>query len=196
MKFNRILIIVIIAMVAFTAINMFMTYNNQLKIETLSYNSVYTYDNEGKVIMESDMDILFLKPAQMEDFLAQFDRSNQEKLADFQKSLDSFAEKLERTIVVENFESVAVVTGDDTMRVEENSVVSGFAVANGDEINTSLSDTKLDLEGDSSLTIIIPDDAEVISVSPEPTSRPNDYTFIWTGVGQITFPEVKYIVGN
>jgi len=196
MKFNRILIIVIIAMVAFTAINMFMTYNNQLKIETLSYNSVYTYDNEGKVIMESDMDILFLKPAQMEDFLTQFDRSNQEKLTDFQKSLDSFAEKLERTIVVENFGSVAVVTGDDTMRVEENSVVSGFAVVNGDEINTSLSDTKLDLEGDSSLTIIIPDDAEVISVSPEPTSRPNDYTFIWAGVGQITFPEVKYIVGN
>jgi len=183
-------------MVAFTAINMFMTYNNQLKIETISYNSVYTYDNEGKVIMESDMDILFLKPAQMKDFLAQFDRSNQEKLTDFQKSLDSFAEKLERTIVVESFESEAVVTGNDTMRVEENSVVSGFAVVNGDEISTSLSDTKLDLEGDSSLTIIIPDDAQVISVSPEPTSRPNDYTFVWADVGQITFPEVKYIVKN
>jgi hypothetical protein len=103
---------------------------------------------------------------------------------------------LGRTIVVENFESGAVVTGDDTIRVEEKSVVSGFALVSGDEISTSLGDTKLDLEGDSSLTIIIPDEAEVISVNPEPTSRPNDYTFIWTNVGQITFPEVKYFVGN
>ena len=194
MKFNRILIIVIIAMVAFTAINMFMTYNNQLKIETISYNSVYTYDAEGKVHMESDMEILFLKPNQMEDFLEQFDRNNQEKIADFQESLDSFGDKLERVIVVEEFQSDAVVTGSDTIRVEERSVVSGFASINGNVISTSLNDTKLDLEGDSSLTIIIPENSEVISVNPEPTSNPNKYTFIWTDVGQITFPEVKYSV--
>ena len=59
MKFNTLLIIIVVVMVAITAVNMFMSLSNKLKIETVSYSSNYVYDSQGTVKMDSVMQIKF-----------------------------------------------------------------------------------------------------------------------------------------
>lgn len=196
MKFNKILIIVVIIMVAMTAINMYMTFANRLKIETVSYDSNYNYDYDGKVTMHSTMEVRFLKPKQIDDFLKQFDRTTEEKIADFQKSMDDFSKNLNRVMTVEDFQSEATIIGTDMIKIEEYSVISDFASRNGDEINTSLGDLKMELTSGAILTITLPPDAVVVSANPEPTSNPDSNILIWSNTGSMQFPEVIYKKGE
>lgn len=196
MKFNKILIIVVIIMVAMTAINMYMTFANRLKIETVSYDSNYNYDYDGKVTMHSIMEVRFLKPKQIDDFLKQFDRTTEEKIADFQKSMDDFSKNLNRVMTVEDFQSEATIIGTDMIKIEEYSVISDFASRNGDEINTSLGDLKMELTSGAILTITLPPDAVVVSANPEPTSNPDSNILIWSNTGSMQFPEVIYKKGE
>lgn len=192
MKFNKILIIVVIIMVAMTAINMYMTFANRLKIETVSYDSNYNYDYDGEVTMYSVMEVKFLKPKQMDDFLKQFDRTKEEKIADFQKSMDDFSKNLNRVMTVEDFQSTATVIGMDMIKIEEYSVISNFASKNGSELNTSLGELKMELTSGAMLTITFPSDAVVMSSNPEPTSNPDSNILIWSNTGSMQFPEVVY----
>ncbi|AKI97954.1 DUF4897 domain-containing protein [Kosmotoga pacifica] len=194
MKFNTLLIIIVVVMVAITAVNMFMSLSNKLKIETIAYSSNYSYDTEGRVKMDSVMEIKFLKPQQIDGFLEQFNKSPAEKLSEFQKSLEDFSSKLGRMLTVEDFQSTATVISYNVVKVEEVAVVRGFASVNNGRVNTSLGDVELDLSGDSVLTIALPVGAKVISIDPQPTSRPADNLLIWSNAGRIKFPEVVFVV--
>ncbi|OAA27998.1 hypothetical protein AT15_04745 [Kosmotoga arenicorallina S304] len=196
MKFNTLLIIIVIVMVAITAVNMFMSFSNRLKIETLSYSSNYLYDSQGTVKMDSVMQVKFLKPQQIEGFLEQFEKSPSEKISEFQKSLEDFSKNLGRILAVEDFQSTATVISYDILEIREVAVVKGFAGVTDGQVNTSLGDVELDLSGDSVLTITLPSNAKVISVNPQPTSRPAENLLIWSNTGKIKFPEVVFVAGN
>ena len=194
MKFNTLLIIIVVVMVAITAVNMFMSLSNKLKIETVSYSSNYVYDSQGTVKMDSVMQIKFLKPQQIEGFLEQFKKSPSEKISEFQNSLEDFSENLGRILTVEDFQSTATVLSYDIVEIREVAVVKGFAGVQDGQVNTSLGDVELDLSGDSVLTITLPVSAKVLSVNPQRTSRPAENLLIWSDTGKIKFPEVVFVV--
>ena len=196
MKFNKLLIIIVIIMVGMTGINMYMSFANRLKIETISYDSNYNYDYDGRVNMYSKMEVRFLKPKQMTDFLKQFDKTNEEKIADFQKSIDDFGKNLNRVMTVEDFQSTATLMGYDVIEIEEYSVISNFAGKNGEELSTSLGELKMELSGGAVLTLTFPADAIITGANPAPTSKPETNILVWSETGSMNFPEVVYKRGE
>jgi hypothetical protein len=194
MNFNKILIIMVIVVVAFTAVNIFMTLSNRLQVETVSYESEYEYDTEGTVIMRSIMLLKFDKPSQIEQFLGQFDKDKETKISEFQQSVDQISADLPRSMVVSDFASTATQIASDRVEVEEYSVIKGFASVENGQINTSIGDLNIDLQDDSKLTFLLPPNSETLSVDPEPTYSPQSNIYIWEGTGEIKFPEVIFTV--
>lgn len=194
MNFNKILIIMVIVVVAFTAVNIFMTLSNRLQVETVSYESEYEYDTEGTVIMRSIMLLKFDKPSQIEQFLGQFDKDKETKISEFQQSVDQISADLPRSMVVSDFASTATQIASDRVEVEEYSVIKGFASVENGQINTSIGDLNIDLQDDSKLTFLLPPNSETLSVDPEPTYSPQSNIHIWEGTSEIKFPEVIFTV--
>ncbi|MFW6120812.1 MAG: DUF4897 domain-containing protein [Petrotogales bacterium] len=192
MNFNKILIIMVIVVVAFTAVNIFMTLSNRLQIETMFYDSEYEYDADGAVIMRSIMLLKFDKPSQIEQFLDQFDKDKETKISEFQQSVDQISEDLPRSMVVSNFASTATQVANDRVEVEEYSVIKGFAGVENGQVNTSIGELKIDLQDDSKLTFLLPPDSDTLSVDPQPTYNPQSNILIWEGTGEIRFPEVIF----
>jgi hypothetical protein len=184
----------VIVVVAFTAVNIFMTLSNRLQVETVSYESEYEYDTEGTVIMRSIMLLKFDKPSQIEQFLGQFDKDKETKISEFQQSVDQISADLPRSMVVSDFASTATQIASDRVEVEEYSVIKGFASVENGQINTSIGDLNIDLQDDSKLTFLLPPNSETLSVDPEPTYSPQSNIYIWEGTGEIKFPEVIFTV--
>ncbi|HQN27102.1 MAG TPA: DUF4897 domain-containing protein, partial [Mesotoga sp.] len=157
MKFNTLLIILVVVMVGMTAVNMFMAFNNRLDIETLSSSSNYTYDYEGRATLDIETEILFNKPNQMTQFLEQYEKPKEQQQADFQESITKFAESFKRIMTVEDFQSTATVLGSNRVRVVEHAVIAGFSAVEEGIVNTDMGDMEFDLTGvESSLTLTIP----------------------------------------
>lgn len=193
MKFNTLLIILVVVMVGMTAVNMFMAFNNRLDIDTLASSSNYTYDYTGRATLDIETEILFNKPKQMSQFLEQYDKPKEEQLADFQESMTKFAESFDRLMTVEAFQSTATVLSANRVNIVEYAVISGFAATEGDVVNTDMGDMEFDLTGaESSLTLTVPQDAQIISVEPTPTAVAGGNIFIWSNSGKTPFPKIKF----
>lgn len=192
MSFNKILIFIVVVMVAITAINMYMTFSRRLRVETLAYDSTYEYQIDGTVTMTSEMELLFLKPEQINDFLDQFQRSDEEMRNDFQESVNSFAENLERVMMVEDFRSSVTRLPSNRMMVEEFAVISGFASVEDGVVSTSLGEVEIELPEGSSMRIILPEGARLLSVTPQPSEKPAENIFVWFDSGRIPFPDVRF----
>ncbi len=192
MSFNKILILIVVVMVAITAINMYMTFSRRLKVETLAYDSTYEYQMDGTVTMTSEMELLFLKPEQINDFLEQFQRSDEEMRNDLQESVSSFAENLERMMMVEDFRSSVTRLPSNRIMVEEFAVISGFASVEDGVVSTSLGEVEIELPEGSSMRIILPEGARVLSVTPQPSEQPAENVFVWFDSGRIPFPDVRF----
>ena len=192
MSFNKILIFIVVVMVAITAINMYMTFSRRLKVETLAYDSTYEYQMDGTVTMTSEMELLFLKPEQINDFLEQFQRSDEEMRNDLQESVSSFAENLERMMMVEDFRSSVTRLPSNRIMVEEFAVISGFASVEDGMVSTSLGEVEIELPEGSSMRIILPEGARVLSVTPQPSEQPAENVFVWFDSGRIPFPDVRF----
>ncbi|ACR79573.1 MULTISPECIES: DUF4897 domain-containing protein [Kosmotoga] len=192
MKFNTLLIIVLVVMIGVTVVNMFLGYSNRLKVETIRYTSDYRYSFDGTVIMDSAVDLKFLKPSQIEKFLEQFQKPASEKISEFQKSLDGLSSKVNRTMLVQDFQSTATQLDYDVVRVEEYAVVKGFATVSDGKVNTSLGDMEINLADESFLTFSLPKNAKIISATPTPSKILENNVLLWTGDGVIRFPEVIF----
>ncbi len=193
MKFNTLLIILVVVMVGMTAVNMFMAFNNRLDIETLSSSSNYKYDYEGRATLDIETEILFNKPNQMTQFLEQYEKPKEQQQADFQESITKFAESFNRIMTVEDFQSTATVLGTNRVKVVEHAVIAGFSAVEEGIVNTDMGDMEFDLTGvESSLTLEIPAGAKVVSVEPEPSSSIGGNIFIWSNTGKTPFPKIKF----
>ncbi|PNE22397.1 hypothetical protein V511_09175 [Mesotoga sp. Brook.08.YT.4.2.5.1] len=197
MKFNTLLIILVVVMVGMTAVNMFMAFNNRLDIDTLSSTSNYSYDYEGRATLDIETEIIFNKPNQMTQFLEQYDKPQQEQFADFQESMTQFAESFNRAMYVEDFQSTATVLGSNRVRVIEHAVISGFAAVEEGVVNTDMGDMEFDLTGEAySLTISIPPGATIIEVNPTPTVVADGNVYIWADTGKTKFPKIQFARGE
>jgi hypothetical protein len=197
MKFNTLLIILVVVMVGMTAVNMFMAFNNRLDIDTLSSTSNYSYDYEGRATLDIETEIIFNKPNQMTQFLEQYDKPQQEQFADFQESMTQFAESFNRAMYVEDFQSTATVLGSNRVRVIEHAVISGFAAVEEGVVNTDMGDMEFDLTGEAySLAISIPPGATIIEVNPTPTVVADGNVYIWTDTGKTKFPKIQFARGE
>ena len=193
MKFNTLLIILVVVMVGMTAVNMFMAFNNRLDIDTLSSISYYTYDYEGRATLDIETEILFKKPNQMTQFLEQYDKPKQEQLADFQESITKFAESFNRLMTVEDFQSTATILSNNRVKVVEYAVIAGFSAVEDGVVNTDMGDMEFNLVGvQSSLTLRVPSDANVLSVEPQPSNTVGGSVFIWTDTGKTPFPKIRF----
>jgi len=193
MKFNTLLIILVVVMVGMTAVNMFMAFNNRLDIDTLSSISYYTYDYEGRATLDIETEILFKKPNQMTQFLEQYDKPKQEQLADFQESITKFAESFNRLMTVEDFQSTATILSNNRVKVVEYAVIAGFSAVEDGVVNTDMGDMEFNLVGvQSSLTLRVPSDANVLGVEPQPSNTVGGSVFIWTDTGKTPFPKIRF----
>ena len=193
MKFNTLLIILVVVMVGMTAVNMFMAFNNRLDIDTLSSISYYTYDYEGRATLDIETEILFKKPNQMTQFLEQYDKPKQEQLADFQESITKFAESFNRLMTVEDFQSTATILSNNRVKVVEYAVIAGFSAVEDGVVNTDMCDMEFNLVGvQSSLTLRVPSDANVLGVEPQPSNTVGGSVFIWTDTGKTPFPKIRF----
>jgi hypothetical protein len=197
MKFNTLLIILVVVMVGMTAINMFMAFNNRLDIDTLSSNSNYSYDYEGRATLDIETEIIFNKPSQMTQFLEQYDKPREEQLTDFQESMNQFAESFSRQMFVEDFQSTATVLGSNRVKVIEHAVIAGFAAVEDGVVNTDMGEMEFDLTGEAYLlTVSLPRDATIIGVDPAPTVSADGNVFIWTDTGKTNFPKIQFSRGE
>jgi len=197
MKFNTLLIILVVVMVGMTAINMFMAFNNRLDIDTLSSNSNYSYDYEGRATLDIETEIIFNKPSQMTQFLEQYDKPQEEQLTDFQESMNQFAESFSRQMFVEDFQSTATVLGSNRVKVIEHAVIAGFAAVEDGVVNTDMGEMEFDLTGEAySLTVSLPLDATIIGVDPAPTFSADENVFVWADTGKTNFPKIQFARGE
>ncbi len=174
----------------------FESINNEIEILDVCFSSIYRYFSNGDVLMESDMKI-YLKNSYQRDIMKQRFKTNEDmRKEDFKKTLNNYENKLGREIKAKDFNWSVILENDNTIIVKEVTLISGFTGYEDMNFNTSLLDTHLYLENENFLKIILPKNSKIISITPEPTSKVDEHTFLWKNTGKITFPEIKYSLEN
>ena len=174
----------------------FESYNNEIEIQNVCFSSIYRYYSNGDVLMESDMKISLADPNQRDIIKQRFNSNEDMRKEDFNKTLYKYENKLGRKIKAKDFNWSVSLENENTVIVKEITLISGFTGYEDMKFNTSLLDTYLYLENENFLKIILPDNSKIISITPEPTLKIDEHTFLWENTGKISFPEIKYSLEN
>ena len=192
MNWNKFLIVIIVILAGFMIVNIFMTFRARTSYTQVYYRAVYSYDYDGSVRTFTTARLVFDK---YEDMLKVRDGINSEsldkKMDYYQKAVARIASNLDRTMHVVSFNSSATIVGG-MLEISETSEIENFAaVDENGVVDTSLGSNKIQLRGEASVIVEVPQDAQILSVYPTPTEV-TDNKFVWKGVGEIVFPKVRF----
>ena len=192
MNWNKFLIVIIVILAGFMIVNIFMTFRARTSYTQVNYRAVYSYDYDGSVRTFTTARLVFDK---YEDMLKVRDGINSEsldkKMDYYQKAVARIASNLDRTMRVVSFNSSATIVSG-MLEISETSEIENFAaVDENGVVDTSLGSNKIQLRGEASVIVEVPQDAQILSVYPTPTEV-TDNKFVWKGIGEIVFPKVRF----
>ncbi len=188
---KRMLWIMLAVVVAFTLFNLFSTFQQGPQLDQVSYRAVYVFDWEGYTTMENLAVFTHENQQELENTGAQFNAiSMEDKMKDYAQGMKQLSEKMTHPVEVIAYEATAYRKGA-FLEIVETGKVQGLTTSRGELWKTGFGDNQLVLQENVQLVFILPDDARIIEVVPEP-SKIEGVVLTWSDPGPLPFPVVTY----
>lgn len=183
--------IILAVMVGFFIYNIFSSLQGPAKYVQRSYIAIYTFSRSEETTMYNRVSFSYEKTDELKKSYDYFQGiSLEEKTVNYSQMLEKLSEQADRKVELISYQSTATLVDGD-MEIEEFSVVKGMVKNDGDVWITGFGTNQLQLQANSSLSFIFPEDAQILSSSPEPDEKTGN-VFFWETPGQLTFPIVSY----
>jgi len=193
MNNKKLMWLILAVIVVFAIFNIFSFFNNRANYSQVAFKAVYTFGRNNETKMENDVSFSYEDQNDLQESLSYFqDVSLEEKTKNYEEVLKKLEEQSDKPLELIDYNSKAYMD-EGLLKIEETAVVSGLVEQKGDRWVTGFGENRLELKEDSnsSLIFVLPGDAEILSITPEPTSRDGN-VLRWERVGQIPFPVVEY----
>jgi len=190
---KKLMWIMLAVIIVFAGFNIFQFFGNQSNFEQVEFTAVYTFDRSLETNIENTVVFSFDNPEDLQKTLDEFNAiPMEERLKSYNEVLDKLEEKSNTTVEALEFNSEAYVV-DGLLYIREENLITGMVSENSGIWRTSFGEAQLELKEtqNSKLVFILPEDAEILSVTPEVTKREGN-VLTWEKAGLITFPNVEY----
>lgn len=191
-NFNKFLIVLIVIMAAITVFQIFWSFSRKPNFTQVYYRATYTFSETGETTMDHVARFAFKK---YEDFRKTLDSFQNYSLDEKKKAYIDVMQRLSKDtgqeIQVISYNSTATEY-EGLLQIHELGVVKGFVKQLQDGTKEiSLGDNEINLSGDSKITFILPENSQILEVSPEPSDRKGNI-LVWNLQGKMKFPKVLY----
>ena len=190
---KKLMWIMLAVIIVFAGFNIFQFFGNQSNFEQVEFTAVYTFDRSLETNIENTVIFSFDNPEDLQKTLDEFNAvPMEERLKSYNEVLDKLEENSNTTVEALEFNSEAYVV-DGLLYIREENLITGMVSENSGIWRTSFGEAQLELKEtqNSKLVFILPEDAEILSVTPEVTKREGN-VLTWEKAGLITFPNVEY----
>ncbi len=191
-RYNKLLWIVV-AVLAGVMVFQFFHIKKSPAYKQTYYISEYTFSNNSTAVsIHSVARFVFDKPEELKKAAKQFEGlSHKDKIKAYSDMFANLSKNAKIPLKVLDYQSTMTIFKGNTMQIEENGVISGIVVPDGDVIKVSMGKVGMKLDKNSKVTFNFPKSDKIISISPTPTVASGN-RLIWKGPMDLKFPEVEY----
>ena len=193
MKNKKLMWILLAVIIVFAGFNIFTFFNNRQNYEQVEFSATYSFERGMETKIENEVLFAYEKESDLEESMEYFNGvSIDEKMANYKEVLSKLEEQSDRPIEVLEYDAVAYKE-NGLLRIEEVNVVTGMVKETENGWITDFGENRLELKenSNSKLVFVLPEDAKIISSTPEPTEKVGN-VLTWKNVGEIKFPNVEY----
>ena len=193
MNNKKLMWVLLAVIIVFAGFNIFQFFNNKSNFKQVEFTAVYTFERSLETTIENTVVFEFENPEDLQKTLDEFNNMPMEdRLKSYNEVLDKLEEKAEQPVEALTFVSEAYVI-DGLLNIKEENKVKGMVSEKDGLYRTSFGENQLELKEtqNSKLVFVLPEDAEILSVNPEPTRKEGN-VLTWERIGLITFPNVEY----
>ncbi len=190
---KKLMWLMLAVIIVFAGFNIFQFFNNQSNFKQVEFTAIYTFDRSLSTTIENTVVFAFENQEDLQKTLNEFNEIPMEdRLKSYNEVLDKLEEKAERPVEALDFNSEAYAV-DGLLYIKEENLINGMTEEKDGIWRTSFGENQLELKEtqNSKLVFILPEDAEIISVKPDPTKIEGN-VLTWEKAGLITFPNVEY----
>jgi hypothetical protein len=159
----------------------------------VKFTSVYVFERGLETTIENTVVFEFENPEELQKTLDEFNGIPMEdRLKSYNEVLEKLAEKAEQPVEALSFMSEAFVVYG-LLNIKEENKVKGMVSEKDGIYRTSFGENQMNLKEtqNSKLIFVLPEDAEILSATPESTKREGN-VLTWERTGLVTFPVVEY----
>jgi len=191
MNTKNLIWIVLIVVVGFSVFNIVKVMTEKPQYNQVSFRAVYTFNRDGTTTMENDVAFAFNSVEEMQKSYDFFQSTTQEeKIKSYKDVLDQLSEKIPEKIEILNYSSESKIE-EGLLVLREVATVKGFQNGSGGKMTTGFGENQIQLQSNSQLIFVFPDDAEIISMNPLPEKKDGNILY-WDKAGTLKFPIVEY----
>jgi len=188
-KLMWIMLAVLIAFAIFNVVSSFM--GNQKNYRVISYSDTYKFTRDGQTVIETRARLAFDKTEDMDKAIEQFNSQSQQEQANAHAELlTKYSDGMAVPVKLIDYVSDLSIE-EGFLNITNTVVVTGLATNTGTEWVTGFGKNQLQLKDNSELIFILPEDAKIFSVDPEPNEE-NGNVLVWFERDKMNFPIVKF----
>ena len=191
------LILVVVIMLVVDVVVMFMS---KRPYEVVHYEAVYEYGFTDEGTFTTTTRVMFRKEKYLDKYVETLKRGATDVI---DKYFNDLGEKLKRNLKVLSYDYKTKKIDPLTLEISEVLHLKGAVLIKHENAKSvyeaSLGDVKINAVGDSTVEVILPKKAKIISVDPKESERvvkDSGIVLIWKNGSLKTFPKVVYEKGE
>lgn len=184
--------ILIAFIVFFIATQLITTLTQKPPFEIAYYRSIMEYDYTGQATFTATAGLFFKDKAKQQQYISQYQQAS---TSTFKNYFDDISKKIGRQIDVISMNST-VTERSGILEILEVARLSNVALVQDGIIDTSLKDISIYSVNDSQITVIIPQDAQILTIEPTPTKVVSNQIYWQPSQASMIFPRVIFKKGE
>ncbi|MEJ5230262.1 MAG: DUF4897 domain-containing protein [Pseudothermotoga sp.] len=190
---QKTLFYILIAFIVFFIVTQLVTTLTQRPpFEIAYYRSRMEYDYTGQATFTATAGLFFKDKSKQQQYINQYQQAS---LSTFKGYFDDVSKKVGRQIDVISMNST-VTERSGILEVLEIARLSNVASVENGVVDTSLKDITIYSVGDSEIVVVVPEDAQILSMEPTPTKVVLNEIYWQPGQASMVFPKVVFKKGD
>ncbi len=176
----------------FIAFQFISIFTQKPPFEIVYYRSRMEYDYSGSAVFTTTAGLFFKDKNKQAQYIQQY---QQVSLDTFKKYFEDVSKRIGREIEVVSMES-NVNERAGILEIVEIARLNNAATVNNSVVDTQMKDLTIAGTNDSEIVVVVPLDAEIITIDPTPT-KVVDNQIYWQSIGpKMSFPRVIFKRGE
>lgn len=190
---QKTLFYILIAFIVFFIVTQLVTTLTQKPpFEIAYYRSIMEYDYTGQATFTAMAGLFFKDKSKQQQYINQYQQAS---TSTFKSYFDDVGKKIGRQIDVISMNST-ITERSGILEVLEIARLSNVALVQDGIVDTSLKDISIYSVNDSQITVVVPQDAQVLTIEPTPTKIVSNQIYWQPSQASMTFPKVVFKKGE
>lgn len=190
---QKTLFYILIAFIVFFVVTQLITTLMQKPpFEIAYYRSRMEYDYTGQATFTATAGLFFKDKSKQQQYIDQY---RQASVSTFKSYFDDVSKKIGRQIEVISMDST-ITERSGILEVLEIARLSNAALVQDGVVDTSLKDISIYSVNDSQITVVVPQDAQILTIEPTPTKIVSNQIYWQPTQSSMVFPKVVFKKGE